>query len=64
MTLFNQAIEILESDDEDQAWEVAKMDSGLCVDVTKSEWLKYAKESIARREHERSLYKKYSKYSR
>lgn len=61
MTLFNQAIEILKLGNQDHAWKVAKMDNGLCVDITKNEWIKFAKAVIARREHECVFNKKYSR---
>ena len=56
---FNQAIELLKLGDEDAAWKIAKVDSGLCIDTTKEAWLKYAKQAILNRSHEERAYKRF-----
>jgi len=56
-TTHNQAIEILKNGNEQEAWEVAKQDEGLLPEVTKEQWLDFAKKVLAERENEPKSYK-------
>ena len=48
MTL-NDALEYMQQGDEDQAWAVAQLDTGLDKNTTKETWLEFAKDTLKRR---------------
>jgi len=52
MTNYTKAIEILKSGNEDAAWKVARMDSGLAISCTKEKWLDFAYKAIENRNRE------------
>lgn len=53
----NQALEIAKAGNWEKAWQVAQEDEGLLPEVTKSQWIEFAKKAIERREMWEKNYK-------
>ena len=52
MMTLNQALETAKNGNWNKAWEIAQQDEGLLPEVTKEQWIEFAKKAIDRRESE------------